>query len=404
MVYRQKGGQARREGAGSRIVNILSGLLAVSGVSFSTKRKTRYGLPEWTAILIEMCSKRTTAEAAARNLGASKRMPTGRWFRDAMHTVCPARAEAFCGEMLGHTVHLARRAGMRGGGDVLVAVDKHLIPRFDVGNMLFLVFAARKNGTNRFEAYATMQVVAGPINAVLDCVKFTRDMDNVDFVRRFVHILDGYRIRPRLMLVDREFFAVDVMLALNGLGKKFLMPATKKPGIKRAVLEHHRGRRAAVSAYVMRNAAGQSVTYRLVIQRVKKWSEVGDYEPEKRGGKKRTRDQKIMEMYVVFATNLAAARVRREIRKLPEDYRRRWGIETGYRQIEEVRPWTTSRDLAFRLMLFYTSLFMYNMWAIERSREGADRADITLASLVHVAVLIILCNIAGVPFDPGGPG
>ena len=49
------------------------------------------------------------------------------------------------------------------------------------------------------------------------------------------------------MLVDREF-AVDIMLALNGLGKKFLMPATKTPGIKKAILEHHRGRRAAVSA------------------------------------------------------------------------------------------------------------------------------------------------------------
>ncbi|MCG8531376.1 MAG: transposase [Desulfovibrionales bacterium] len=381
----------------------MSGLLAVSGVSFSTKRRTRYGLQEWTAILIEMCYKRTTAEAAARDLGASKKMPTGRWWRKAMRTVCPGRAEAFCGEMLGHTVHLAKRAGMRGGGDVLVAIDKHLIPRFDVGSMLFLVFAARKGGTNRFEAYATMQVVAGPINAVLDCVKFTRGMDNVDFVRRFVHIMDRYKIRPRLLLVDREFFAVDVMQALNGLGKRFLMPATKTPGIKRAILEHHRGKRDAVSSYVMRNAAGQSVTYRLAIQKVRKWSEVGDYGPEKRGGRKRTRDQKIVEMYVVFATNLAAARVRRETRKLPEDYRRRWGIETGYRQIEDVRPWTTSRDLAFRLMLFYTSLFMYNMWAIERRQKGANPADITLSSIVYAAVLIS-CSVAGVPFDPGGPG
>ena len=207
------------------------------------------------------------------------------------------------------------------------------------------MFAARKNGTNRFEAYATMQVVAGPINAILDCVKFTRGMDNVDFVRRFVHILDRYGIRPRLLLVDREFFAVDIMLALDGLGKKFLMPAVKNKGIKKAILEHHCKKRAAVSSYVMRNAMGQSVTYRLAIQKVKKWAEVGDYEPEKKGGRKKTREQKIMEMYVVFATNLDAARVRREIRKLPEDYRSRWGIETGYRQVEGVRPWTTSRDL-----------------------------------------------------------
>lgn len=391
--------------AGSRIVNILSGLLAVSGIKFPTGRRTAYGLPEWTAVLVEMCSRGVAAETAARDLGATKRMPTGRWWRNMMRTVCPDRAEAFGGEMLDRTIHLARRAGMRARGrDVLVAIDKHLIPRFDAGGMMSLIFSARKNGTNKFEAYATMQVVAGPINAVLDCARVTRGTDNVDFVRRFGHILERYGIRPRLVLVDREFFAVDVMLALNGMRKRFLMPAVKTLGIKRAVLEHHSGARAAVSAYVMKNAAGQSVTYRLLIQKVRKWSDVDDYEPGRKGGKKRTREQKIMEMYVVFATNLGAARVRREIRKLPEDYRRRWGIETAYRQVEDVRPWTTSRDLAFRLMLFYTSLFMYNMWAIERRRDGANPVDLTLESIVHVAALIILRGIAGMPFDPGGPG
>ncbi len=402
-MYKQKGGQAHRERAGSRIVNILSGLLAVSGIRFPTGRSTPYGLPEWTAMLVEMCSRGIAAETAARDLGA-KGMPTGKWFRNAMHTVCPDRAGVFGSGMLDHTVHLAKRAGMRGGGDVLVAVDKHLIPRFDIGNMISLIFSARKNGTNKFEAYATMQVVAGPVNAVLDCARVTRGTDNVDFVRRFVHILDRHKIRPRLMLVDREFFAVDVMLALNGMRRKFLMPAVKTAGIKRAVLEHHRGKREAVSAYVMKNAAGQSVTYRLLMQKVRKWSDVDDCEPGKKGGKKRTRDQKIVAMYVVFATNLGAARVRREVRRLPEDYRRRWGIETGYRQIEEVRPRTTSRDLAFRLMLFYASLFMYNMWAIERRRNGANPADLTLESIVCMAASIVLRDVAGVPFDPGGPG
>ncbi|MDE0090691.1 MAG: hypothetical protein OXP12_04975, partial [Thaumarchaeota archaeon] len=50
----------------------------------------------------------------------------------------------------------------------------------------------------------------------------------------------------------------------------------------------------------------------------------------------------------------------------------------------------------------FIPITMHNMWSIERRREGADPADITLASLVHVATLIISCNIAGVPFDPGG--
>ncbi|MDE0091056.1 MAG: hypothetical protein OXP12_06845 [Thaumarchaeota archaeon] len=82
--------------------------------------------------------------------------------------------------------------------------------------------------------------------------------------------------------------------------------------------------------------------------------------------------------------------------------RRRWSAETGYRQIEEVRPWTTSIDLTSRLMLFYPSLFTYNTWAVV-PQGGGRPTDITLSSVVHVAVLIS-CNIAGVPFDPSDPG
>ena len=33
----------------------------------------------------------------------------------------------------------------------MVAIDKHMIPRHDVGNMLHLVFSKRKGGTNKFE-------------------------------------------------------------------------------------------------------------------------------------------------------------------------------------------------------------------------------------------------------------
>ena len=52
--------------------------MRASGITFQTKRKCRYGLHEWTAILLEMCGKCTTAESAARDLGATGKMPTGK--------------------------------------------------------------------------------------------------------------------------------------------------------------------------------------------------------------------------------------------------------------------------------------------------------------------------------------
>ena len=88
MMSKQKGRQA-----GSRIVSV------VSGVSFLKKRRTGYGMPERIASLIEMCRRRTTTEAAARNLGTSKGVPAGRRFRDAVPAAYPVRAEFICGEM-----------------------------------------------------------------------------------------------------------------------------------------------------------------------------------------------------------------------------------------------------------------------------------------------------------------
>lgn len=115
---------------------------------------------------------------------------------------------------------------------MLGAIDKQLISRFDAGCVMLLIFLARKKDTNRFEMYGTMQIVES-INSILYCAKRIRDTGNVDFVRRFVYILDRYGIRLRLMRVDREFVTTDVMQALNGLNKRFLMPAIRPSGSKR---------------------------------------------------------------------------------------------------------------------------------------------------------------------------
>ncbi len=86
---------------------------------------------------------------------------------------------------------------MTRAGPMLVAIDRHLIPRHDRNNMLHLICSKIKGGTGRFECYATMQAVAGSINAVLGCVPVTRDCSDVNFVRRFVNTLRRYRVRTR---------------------------------------------------------------------------------------------------------------------------------------------------------------------------------------------------------------
>lgn len=50
------------------------------------------------------------------------------------------------------------------------------------------------------------------------------------------------------------------------------------------------------------------------------------------------------------------------VHRLAPEYRCRFGIETSYRQLHQVRAPTTSRDPALRLLLVTVALLLVNMW------------------------------------------
>jgi len=45
-------------------------------------------------------------------------------------------------------------------------------------------------------------------------------------------------------------------------------------------------------------------------------------------------------------------------------YTRRWGIETGYRVIEDFLPKTASKDIALRVWYYEMAVLLYNMWVL----------------------------------------
>jgi putative transposase len=63
-------------------------------------------------------------------------------------------------------------------------------------------------------------------------------------------------------------------------------------------------------------------------------------------------------------------------------YRRRFGIETSYRCMGQVRAWTTSRNPALRFLLMSLSFILLNLWLELRwrfcqikQRRGPRRVD-----------------------------
>jgi hypothetical protein len=168
------------------------------------------------------------------------------------------------------------------------------------------------------------------------------------------------KIAVKIALLDRYFFTVPVMKWLQSHQWPFLIPAVirgrkPKPGTKAKGLRACRSWKAGSHDYTHRSGS-DSVDIRLAIT----YASYRHRQTKKRGAKKL--------LYATWKVRLSPTEVR-------EKYRRRFGIETSYRQLNQSRSRTPSRDPLDRLLLVGLSLFLRNLWQwlVSAARRSKDR-------------------------------
>ena len=90
-------------------------------------------------------------------------------------------------------------------------------------------------------------------------------------------------------------------------------------------------------------------------------------------------DPKDGDRYMGFVTNMVDC-TPEDMTEIPEEYRKRWGIETGYCDAKRTMPRTTSRSAAIRLALFFLSLMVSNIWMYARAQSK---------SVIRLTVLLL---------------
>jgi len=70
----------------------------------------------------------------------------------------------------------------------------------------------------------------------------------------------------------------------------------------------------------------------------------------------------VSDLYFGFATNLPRSLAVKLPLFIPSEYRRRWGIETGYHVQDDAQAKTTSTDYKLRLIYQMASVLLYNIW------------------------------------------
>ena len=179
-------------------------------------------------------------------------------------------------------------------------------------------------------------------------VTWVRDKEKPAAVlERLWEQVNACQIACKRVLLDRYFFTVPVMQWLQQRDLPFLIPVVMrgprpKRGTKPKGLRAYRGRKAGTYPYTHR-AGSESVEFRLVIN----YKSYRHRQTKKRSAKKM--------FFAAWKVRLSPTQVR-------EAYRRRFGIETSYRQLNQSRSRTSSRDPLYRFLLVGVALLLRNLW------------------------------------------
>jgi len=319
-------------------------------IPVSDRYNALYGEEDLHHSLTLLSTENRYAESGMKRLAieaSSARVPSGSWVRDAVSRLSEEDTANKSESALGSTLRELKRFGVF-NEPVVCAMDKHQIPRYDEGMEPFLVRGQQKAGTMKFETYATLQCVEEGRRAQVACAHVGILDDNADVIAGLLGQARLHEVEVSLLLLDREFFSASCMARLEKGGQRYLMPCKLTRRTKDAIRECAQGKRRRVSRCTITSTEGREGAYNIVIL-------------PRKGCEK---EEDPLKRYVAFATNIPRRFAMWNVRRLPDDYRRRWGIETGYAGVEGFRARTTSKNHALRLLYFYYALILYNAWLL----------------------------------------
>ena len=180
---------------------------------------------------------------------------------------------------------------MLGNRRMNVAIDMHLIPRWDRKHGAELVRSKAKRGTHLFERYITVQCVTRRIQLTLGAFPMPALTDTADFVRKTIDSCLEKKVRIGIAMLDREFFSTDVIRAIDGMGIKYLIPCINTTNVTRAIGEFACGRRLATSKFRIAKSKHDYAEYTMIITKRKRKRKTG-------------KPEKPEEKYIAFATNM----------------------------------------------------------------------------------------------------
>ena len=335
-----------------------------------------YGPEDLLNTVLAMCSQNQFVATCVRAM-VRRRAPTmtGQRLLQLLGAQPPDRMLEASLDILESTIPVLRESG-RLDGPVRVGVDEVLLERYDAKKPEHKG-GKKKNGTNRFEGYITMQIVSHRDPVTVSGYPIANGESQTHYLGGLIENALRLGVDIEAVLLDRGFNSVDNILEMESCGVQYIMPLRGSDRLGDIIREVDAGG-DPVREHTMTNGEGRQSTSTLVIC------------PKKNP----PRNAKTADRYVAFITNVKVDDHRDLLRLIPKTYRKRWGIETGYRVLKQARAKTKSPRVAARLFLMFFSLAYVNFWLLYRRTLIDDAGSAAGLPMADYSDILWMCVTA----------
>lgn len=236
-----------------------------------------------------------------------------------------------------------------------LAIDLTLIPYhglpFEKASEIYRSQA--KSGTSHFHAYATLCIVRKGYRFTVAFTPVSQGEKLADVLQRLLKQAGRVGVKPRLLLLDRGFYQVGVIRYLQAARYPFLMPVA----CRGRQADHPKGpsgsnvfrswKRGGWDSHTLTDAQGRKATVSIAVRCRNRRSQ---RQPKRRQPGR----QRLVYAFWGFRPG--------SLEWVRQTYRQRFGIETSYRQMNEARIRTSSRNPLVRLFYVGVALLLRNVW------------------------------------------
>jgi putative transposase len=252
-----------------------------------------------------------------------------------------------------------------------LAIDLHLVPYhgLPLHDPKELYRSQAKSGTCSFHAYATCYVIRAGLRFTVALTAVQRGEPLAEVIRRLLQQAARAGVRPRYLLLDRGFCSVAVIRYLQAARHAFLMPLP----LRGRPTDHPKGpsgsrvfgayKRSGWSSYTLTDATKRKARVAVCVKCRNLRGERGKHGRQA--------------LVYAYGGGLKPS----SYRWVKETYRSRFAIETTYRQLQQARIRTSTRDPLLRLLYVAVALLLRNVWVwlhwqvLAERQRGGRRVD-----------------------------